>query len=197
MMAMTVGEHGRFPELSERELAELNARFERAPASSVIEWAVEQFHPYLCLTASMTDALVVDLAVRVEPSIEVVFIDTGYHFAETLETLDVVRRRYGLNLRVMTVPTPPVELWSAGPERCCSEAKVAELDRALVGKSGEGKPHRGVERRGCRRLHRRPRRTGQPTPRSGFPVHRMPAVYAGRGGGRGPALGPVAGPGED
>jgi phosphoadenosine phosphosulfate reductase len=134
MMAMTVGEHGRFPELSERELAELNARFERAPASSVIEWAVEQFHPYLCLTASMTDALVVDLAVRVEPSIEVVFIDTGYHFAETLETLDVVRRRYGLNLRVMTVPTPPVELWSAGPERCCSEAKVAELDRALVGK---------------------------------------------------------------
>ena len=62
------------------------------------------FHPHLCLTASMTDAVLIDLATSVEPAIEVVFIDTGYHFPETLETVEVVRRRYGLNLRVMTAP---------------------------------------------------------------------------------------------
>jgi phosphoadenosine phosphosulfate reductase len=122
------------PSFSDEELARLNDRFSREPASVAIEWAVEQFHPFLCLTASMTDAVLIDLAVSVEPSIEVVFIDTGYHFPETLETVEVVRRRYGLNLRVLTVAPQPVELWRADPETCCSLAKVDQLDRALVGK---------------------------------------------------------------
>lgn len=122
------------PEWGDRDLAELNRRFEAKPAGAVIEWAVEQFHPHLCLTASMTDAVLIDLAVAVEPSIEVVFIDTGYHFPETLETVEVVRRHYGLNLRVLTVAPQPVELWKVDPERCCSAAKVDQLDRALVGK---------------------------------------------------------------
>lgn len=124
------------PDWSPSDLASLNARFEKAPAAAVIEWAVEQFHPHFCLTASMTDAVLIDLAVSVEPSIEVVFIDTGYHFPETLETVEAVRRHYGLNLRVLTVAPQPVELWRADPERCCSAAKVEQLDRALVGKLG-------------------------------------------------------------
>ncbi len=128
--------HLRVPELSDAELAELNHRFERQPASSIIGWAVEQFHPHLCLTASMTDAVLIDLAVTVEPSIEVVFIDTRYHFPETIETVERVRRHYGLNLRVMTVPPQPVELWQADPANCCSTAKVDQLDRALTGKLG-------------------------------------------------------------
>ncbi|MCU4185482.1 phosphoadenylyl-sulfate reductase [Acidiferrimicrobium sp. IK] len=124
------------PDWSPSDLSALNARFEKAPAAAVIEWAVEQFHPHFCLTASMTDAVLIDLAVSVEPSIEVVFIDTGYHFPETLETVESVRRHYGLNLRVLTVAPQPVELWRADPERCCSAAKVEQLDRALVGKLG-------------------------------------------------------------
>jgi len=83
------------------ELAEVSRSFEGRPASSVIRWAVERFHPDLCLTASMTDAVLIDLAVKVEPSIEVVFIDTGHHFPETLDTLELVRRRYDLNLTVV------------------------------------------------------------------------------------------------
>jgi phosphoadenosine phosphosulfate reductase len=88
----------------------------------------------MCLSASMTDAVLIDLAVRVEPSIEVVFIDTRYHFPETLETVERVRRHYGLNLRVLTVAPQPVELWRADPSNCCSTAKVEQLDRALLGK---------------------------------------------------------------
>jgi phosphoadenosine phosphosulfate reductase len=122
------------PRHSDAELAALNRRFERQPASKVIEWAVDEFHPFLCLSASMTDAVLIDLAVAVEPSIEVVFIDTGYHFDETLQTMEAVRRRYGLNLRVLTVPEQPVDLWRLDPDGCCSEAKVAQLDRALAGK---------------------------------------------------------------
>lgn len=122
------------PDLDDAELAALSARFEREPAAAVIEWAVEQFHPFLCLSASMTDAVLIDLAHAVERSIEVVFIDTGYHFSETLDTVEVVRRHYGLNLRVMTVAPQPVDLWKADPEGCCSVAKVEQLERALQGK---------------------------------------------------------------
>jgi phosphoadenosine phosphosulfate reductase len=121
-------------ELSDAELAELSQRFEREPAGAIVQWAVDTFHPHLCLTASMTDAVLIDLAVSVEPSIEVVFIDTGYHFPETLETMEAVRRRYGLNLRLMTVPPHDEELWKVDPENCCSAIKVGQLDRALFGK---------------------------------------------------------------
>jgi phosphoadenosine phosphosulfate reductase len=120
-------------ELSPSEMTALNEQFESAPASEIIRWAVDTFHPHLALTASMTDAVLIDLAVSVEPSIEVVFIDTGYHFPETLDTVEVVRRKYGLNLRMMTVPHHAEELWKVDPENCCSAITVGQLDRARRG----------------------------------------------------------------
>jgi len=123
------------PEFSDAELKELSERFETWAASSIIEWAVENFAPHLALAASMTDAVLIDLAVKVDPAIEVVFIDTGYHFPETLETVESVRRQYGLNLRIMTVQRQDEPLWQADPENCCSAVKVGQLDRALSGKA--------------------------------------------------------------
>jgi len=123
------------PQFTDEELAELNREFERLPATKIIQWAVDNFAPHLALTASMNDAVLIDLAVKVHPAIEVVFIDTGYHFPETLETVEVVRRRYGLNLRMMTVPHHDEELWKVDPENCCSAVKVGQLDRALEGKA--------------------------------------------------------------
>lgn len=123
------------PSFTDEELAELNRELERWPASKIIRWAVDRFAPHLALTASMNDAVLIDLAVKVHPAIEVVFIDTGYHFPETLETVERVRRRYGLNLRMMTVPHHAEELWRLDPEGCCSAVKVGQLDRALEGKA--------------------------------------------------------------
>ncbi len=122
-------------ELADDELAELSAEFETLPAARIVQWAVDQFGPHMTLAASMTDAVLIDLAVAVAPAIEVVFIDTGYHFPETLETVERVRRRYGLNLRIMTVPTHDQELWRVDPGNCCSAVKVGQLDRALAGKA--------------------------------------------------------------
>lgn len=122
------------PSPTDVELADLNRQFETADAATIIEWASATFGPYLSLTASMTDAVLVDLAMKVDPAIEVVFIDTGYHFPETLETVEAVRRHYGLNLRIMTVAPQHTELWEADPVNCCSAVKVGQLDRALAGK---------------------------------------------------------------
>lgn len=117
------------------ELSAWNEKFETAEPQEIISWAVDSFGPYMALAASMADAVLIDLAVRVEPAIEVVFIDTGYHFPETIETLELVRRRYGLNLRIMTVAPHDQALWEADPENCCSAVKVGQLDRALAGKA--------------------------------------------------------------
>lgn len=122
-------------DFTDQELTELSQEFERLPATKIIQWAVDNFAPHLAMTASMTDAVLIDLATRVDPAIEVVFIDTGYHFPETLATVEEVRRHYGLNLRMMTVARQEEELWEADPENCCSAVKVGQLDRALAGKS--------------------------------------------------------------
>jgi len=123
------------PDFTDEELAELNGEFEHLPAPKIIQWAIDTFSPHLCMTASFTDAVLIDLAVQIDPGIEVVFIDTGYHFPETLQTVEDVRRRYGLNLRMMTVARQSEELWAADPENCCSAVKVGQLDRALAGKA--------------------------------------------------------------
>lgn len=119
--------------LTDDDLADLSDTFESSPASTIISWAVDTFGSSLSLSASMTDAVLIDLATRVDPQIEVVFVDTGYHFPETLQTLDVVRRRYSLNVRILTVPPQTPPLWTDQPT-CCGPAKVAMLDRALIDK---------------------------------------------------------------
>lgn len=120
--------------LRDADLKALSASFESAPAAEIVSWAVERFAPHLSIAASMTDAVLIDLAVKADPGIEVVFIDTGYHFPETLETLERVRRFYGLNLKIMTVPRHDEQLWQADPLNCCSAVKVGQLDRALAGR---------------------------------------------------------------
>jgi phosphoadenosine phosphosulfate reductase len=119
------------PRFSDAELHELNDEFERLPAAKVVQWAVDTFGRRLCLAASMTDAVLIDIATKVDPSIEVVFIDTGYHFPETLETLERVRSRYPVNLNVVRNPAQLDDLWMEDPDGCCAARKVRPLEDVL------------------------------------------------------------------
>src|ERR1700757_180333 len=74
------------------------ARLADAPAAEVLAWAVATFGSDLTVACSMQDGVLVDLAVRADPGVEVVFLDTGFHFPETLETARRLEARYGLNL---------------------------------------------------------------------------------------------------
>jgi phosphoadenosine phosphosulfate reductase len=116
------------------ELAARSAELESAPASKVIAWAVERFGRDLVLACSFQDVVLVDLAVGLDPDIEVLFLDTGFHFPETMAFVQAVRSRYHLNLRVLT-PGPEAEQWPCGTERCCELRKVAPLDAALAGRA--------------------------------------------------------------
>ncbi len=114
------------------ELASLAVRFETAPAGRVVAWALERFGAAESLACSFQDCVIIDIAVQVAPALEVLFLDTGFHFPETLAFVEQVRSRYDLNLRVLT-PGPEAEAWPCGTERCCELRKVAPLRRALSG----------------------------------------------------------------
>src|SRR5665213_3607562 len=100
------------------ELAERSAAFESAAAGSVIAWATERFGSRLALACSFQDAVIVDLAVAVNPGIEVIFLDTGAHFPETLAYVETIRARYDLNLTT-TTPVANAEASPCRSEKCC------------------------------------------------------------------------------
>jgi phosphoadenosine phosphosulfate reductase len=118
--------------LSEAELSSLNDEFETAAASQVIRWAVDTFGDDLVLAASFEDVVLIDLATKIAPDIEVIFLDTEAHFPETLAFVDAVRQRYGLNLTV-TKPGPEAAAHPCGTEQCCQFRKVAPLRAAVQG----------------------------------------------------------------
>jgi phosphoadenosine phosphosulfate reductase len=114
------------------ELAALNSEFESAPAGKVINWAVETFGDSLVLAASFEDVVLIDLAIRVVPDIEVIFLDTEAHFPETLDFVEEMRARFALNITV-TKPGPEAAAHPCGSEQCCQFRKVAPLRQAVQG----------------------------------------------------------------
>ena len=115
------------------ELDEQSRAFESAPAGLVVSWAVERFGSKLAIAASFQEAVLIDIAVKVDPSIEVVFLDTGSHFPETLEYVETIKSRYDLNLTVAH-PVEGAEQWPCGTAQCCEFRKVRPLKQALDGK---------------------------------------------------------------
>ena len=115
------------------EMDEQSALFETASAGLVVAWAIDRFGPKLAISASFQDSVLIDIATSVEPSVEVVFLDTGSHFPETLEYVQTVRSRYNLNLTV-TQPVAGAEDWPCGSAQCCEFRKVRPLKQALAGK---------------------------------------------------------------
>src|ERR1700689_3584654 len=110
-----------------------------APAEDVIRWAVDTFGDRICITSSMTDAVLIHLVSQIRPGISVVFLDTGYHFAETIGTRDAVSAVYPVNVINVTPAQTVAEqdeqmgprLYSRNPDLCCYLRKVVPLERAL------------------------------------------------------------------
>jgi phosphoadenosine phosphosulfate reductase len=110
-----------------------------APAEDIVRWAAEEFGDRICITSSMTDAVLIHLVSAIHPGIDVIFLDTGYHFPETLGTRDAVAAVYPVNLLNIT-PSRTVDeqdaelgprLHGRNPDLCCYLRKVVPLERAL------------------------------------------------------------------
>jgi phosphoadenosine phosphosulfate reductase len=123
-----------------KRLAEQAARdLEDAPALDVLRWASDTFGDGLCVSSSMTDAVLAHLAGTARPGVPVYFLDTGYHFAETIGTRDAVAATLPVDVRTVlplwTVAEQDADLlprlYERDPDRCCWLRKVEPLGRAL------------------------------------------------------------------
>ena len=142
---------------TEAELRNLAARgaaeLEGASATEVLRWTDATFGGVngprgwatcnYVLTSSMQEAVLIDLASKVRPSVPVVFLDTGYHFAETIGTRDAVESVYDIHVLNITPEQTVAEqdrlrgknLFARDPGECCRLRKVVPLRRALSGYS--------------------------------------------------------------
>ena len=126
-------------QLAERGAAEL----EGANANELLRWTDENFGGNYIVASNMQDAVLVDLAAKVRPGVDVLFLDTGYHFVETIGTRDAVEAVYDINV-VNVTPENSVakqdelfgkDLFAREPNECCRMRKVEPLGKALQGYS--------------------------------------------------------------
>jgi phosphoadenosine phosphosulfate reductase len=122
------------PRIDRTEAALISVDFETASPEDVIQWAVHRFGRDLTIASSFQHCVIIDMAVKVDPNVEVLFLDTGFHFAETLAFVEEVRLRYGLNLQIRR-PMPEADCFGCGTEGCCELRKVQPLNAALADKS--------------------------------------------------------------
>jgi phosphoadenosine phosphosulfate reductase len=113
------------------EVRWVDADLRDATPTEIVEWAASRFGARLVLTSSFADTALISIATAVDADIEVVFLDTGFHFAETLETVRRAMARYRLNLTVLRPEPSAPDVWAAGSATCCDARKVAPLDRYL------------------------------------------------------------------
>jgi phosphoadenosine phosphosulfate reductase len=95
----------------------------------------------VCLTCSFQaeDVLLTRLAIQLDPQIPILFLDTGYHFAETYAYRDRIAAEWQLNLINLlpekTVAEQEAEhglLYQSAPDQCCKLRKVEPLFKAVA-----------------------------------------------------------------
>lgn len=140
-MSIEVGE---LTEADLRRLAEHGAaELDGADAATLLAWTDEHFGGNYVVASNMQDAVLVDLASRIRPGVDVLFLDTGYHFAETIGTRDAVEAVYDIRVVNVTAEHTVAEqdellgkdLFARDPNECCRLRKVAPLRKALQGYS--------------------------------------------------------------
>ena len=114
-------------------------QFADADPFETLEWAGRTFGRRIVVASSMADEVVAHLASRAIPGVDVVFLDTGYHFPETIEFRRSVASRLDVNVidiePELTVAEQDARfgprLHGRDPDACCRMRKVEPLHRAL------------------------------------------------------------------
>ncbi|WP_298894226.1 phosphoadenylyl-sulfate reductase [uncultured Psychroserpens sp.] len=125
------------PNISEAEIKALNAKYKPLSATERIQQLYKDFDiSEVMLTSSFaaTSAFLLKLFSEVNKKQEVFFIDTGYHFEDTLRYKEELTKRYGLNVSSISALkeehefTSKDKTWTKNPDFCCSINKVKPLD---------------------------------------------------------------------
>lgn len=119
-----------------KDIEALNKKYrELDPVSRVAE--IQKDFSRILLTSSFgtTSAILLHLFSKANPGQDVFFLDTTYHFAETIQYKEALTQMLGLNVHVIRPEewknkfTQEDQTWSKDPDLCCSINKVEPLDK--------------------------------------------------------------------
>jgi phosphoadenosine phosphosulfate reductase len=127
------------------DLAELSARFEGAHPREILAWAFEYIPDLAIGTSFQMGGLVnISIAREVVDPVRVLFLETGFHFPETLTFRDRLVEQWGLELLQTTPTLGPErqakeihpELYRVDPDQCCQLNKVLPMEAVLENLGG-------------------------------------------------------------
>ncbi|WP_328646873.1 phosphoadenylyl-sulfate reductase [Amycolatopsis sp. NBC_00348] len=111
-----------------------------ATADEAIRWTVDTFGDDFIVASNMQDAVLIDLATKAKSDVDVLFLETGYHFAETIGTRDAVQAVYP-NVKIVNAQAEQSvaeqdaeygeKLHDRDPTQCCNLRKVVPLRKTL------------------------------------------------------------------
>ncbi len=129
--------------MSEFDFCLLHAAGEPEAAEETLRWAWEAFRPRIVASSSFqTQSLpLLHLISRACPELPIIFLDTGFHFPETLAFRDEVVARLGLKLVIARpelsredfLRAYGADIHERDPDFCCYFNKVEPMQRALDG----------------------------------------------------------------
>jgi phosphoadenosine phosphosulfate reductase len=127
-------------------LARLSAELEGKQPQDILRWAAAEFQPGLTIACSFggpTGMALLDMTMKIDPTVEVFYLDTDFLFPETYYLRDICEQKYGFTpIGYKSLLTPDAqaekhgpELWARDPDLCCELRKVEPNYRALDGKT--------------------------------------------------------------
>lgn len=124
------------------QLPDFPADSETKGALEVLEWAYKAYDDRLVYACSfgIEGIVLLELISRIRPDAQIIFLDTNYHFNETYETIEKVKKRYpslqihlqqpGLTIDEQTEQYGE-NLWQRDPNMCCNLRKIVPLEQAI------------------------------------------------------------------
>ena len=127
------------------DLEKLNQQFEKKQPQEILRWGIEEFRPKIAMTSSFQTESVVLLHMvsEIDPSLTIFFLETGWHFKETVDFKNEIVKHLGLT-NVVDLKADPKKRetfntetgnkpYEVNPDYCCQINKVEPLDEALEG----------------------------------------------------------------
>lgn len=127
------------------DIEKLNEKFESQKPQDIIAWAVQEFSPSFAMTSSFgpESGVLLHMISRINPATPVLFLETGFHFPETLQYRDQLVKMFGLTnlIELKAEVTRRAKLvsdhegvpYEKNPDSCCQINKVEPLDAGLKG----------------------------------------------------------------
>jgi phosphoadenosine phosphosulfate reductase len=127
----------------EQTLVRISDSFEESTPQEILRWAVDNYHPRLCMATAFgaEGCVILSMLAEIQPDVYVFNLDTGYQFEETKHMKEVIKERYGILVQPIsaeeTVQSMETRyggpIYDRHPDECCRIRKIEPLKRAIKG----------------------------------------------------------------